>query len=126
MRGQYSTHVTCHYQLEGHTDLDIHIGDLHSTIVDREIEIIQELLNDVILSSEAITRACETCAELDCLLSFAAASRAYNYVRPVMVDENVIDIKQGRYCPIVFPEYLYHFNYHQTSASRTGCGYICT
>ncbi|KAF8349474.1 DNA mismatch repair protein MutS [Amanita rubescens] len=78
-------------------DLDVHIGDLHSTIADREIEIVQELLNDILLSSEAITRACEACAELDCLLSFAAASRAYNYVRPVMVDDNVIDIKQGRH-----------------------------
>lgn len=93
-------------QLEGPADLDVHIGDLHSTIVDREIEIVQELLNDVILSSEAITRACEACAELDCLLSFAAASRAYNYVRPIMVDDNVIDIKHGRYHPNIFPENL--------------------
>ena len=107
MRGQYSPHVTCHYQLEGPADLDVHIGDLHSTIVDREIEIVQELLNDVILSSDAITRACEACAELDCLLSFAAASRAYNYVRPVMVDDNVIDIKHGRYRPNFFPEHLF-------------------
>ena len=41
--------------------------------------------------------ACDVCAELDCLLSFAEASTAGNFVRPQMVEENVIDIKQGRY-----------------------------
>ncbi|KAF8627457.1 hypothetical protein AX17_006270 [Amanita inopinata Kibby_2008] len=78
-------------------DLDTHIGDLHSSIVDREIEIVQELLAEVLPSCEAINQACKVCAELDCLLSFAAASRAYNYRRPVMVDDNVIDIKEGRH-----------------------------
>ncbi|KIL63255.1 hypothetical protein M378DRAFT_187097 [Amanita muscaria Koide BX008] len=78
-------------------DLDLHIGDLHSMIVDREIEIVQDLLNEVLQSSQAINQACTVYAELDCLLSFAIASRAYNYVRPIMVDDNIIDIKQGRH-----------------------------
>ncbi|KAF8631397.1 hypothetical protein AX15_002405 [Amanita polypyramis BW_CC] len=78
-------------------DLDVHVGDLHSTIVDREIEIVQELLNKVIQSSDAINLACTVCAELDCLLSFTVASRAFNYVRPTMVEDNIIDIKQGRH-----------------------------
>jgi DNA mismatch repair protein MSH5 len=77
--------------------MDIHIGDLHSLIVDREIEIIQELLEEVLVYDKLITHACDVCAELDCLLSFAEASRMYNYQRPQMVDENIIDIYQGRY-----------------------------
>ena len=77
-------------------DMDKHVGDLHSMIVDRELEIVQTLLEDVLTFSEAMLKACEVCAELDCLLSFAQASRTNNYVRPDMVEENVIDIVQGR------------------------------
>jgi DNA mismatch repair protein MSH5 len=84
------------------TDMDIHIGDLHSLIVDREIEIIQELLEDILIYDQLMSRACDVCAELDCLLSFAEVSRMYNYQRPQMVEENIIDIYQGRY-DIVIP-----------------------
>ncbi|KAK2465358.1 hypothetical protein APHAL10511_002712 [Amanita phalloides] len=94
---QFSSDAHAYFKSQEMQDLDIHIGDLHSTIADREIEIIQELLNDTLPFSEAINRACAVCAELDCLLSFAAASRAYNYTRPIMVDDNIIDIKQGRH-----------------------------
>ena len=76
--------------------MDKYVGDLHSIIVDRELEIVQGLLEDVLTLSEAMLEACEVCAELDCLLSFAQASRMNNYVRPDMVEENVIDIVQGR------------------------------
>ncbi|KAG6868980.1 hypothetical protein C0993_006502 [Termitomyces sp. T159_Od127] len=63
---------------------------------DREIEIIQNLLDELLVYDALISQACHACAELDCLLSFADASRTYNYRRPVMVEENVIDIYQGR------------------------------
>lgn len=39
-------------------------------------------------------------ANLDCLLSFARASDEHRYVRPDIVDENVIDIRQGRH-PVI-------------------------
>ena len=76
--------------------MDRYVGDLHSMIVDRELEIVQTLLEDVLTCSEAMLKACEVCAELDCLLSFAQASIMNNYVRPDMVEENVIDIVRGR------------------------------
>lgn len=83
------------------TDMDIHIGDLHSLIVDREIEIIQELLDEILVYDQSMTHACAVCAELDCLLAFAEASRMYNYRRPHMVEENIIDIYQGRYDAVI-------------------------
>jgi DNA mismatch repair protein MSH5 len=76
--------------------MDTHIGDLHSTIVDRELEIVQELLEEVLKCDEVIRTACTVCAELDCLLSFASASRQYNYRRPEMVQDNILKITQGR------------------------------
>lgn len=93
--------------------MDKHIGDIHSAIVgeipllpyfipfvltwaDREIEIVQGLLEDVMVFEAAMTRACDICAELDCLLSFAEASRAYEYHRPELTEENVLIVKGGR------------------------------
>ena len=97
------------------SDLDKHIGDIHSAIVgeflitrakkmeltvrsflDREIEITQTLLEKILTYDEAMTLTCDICAELDCLLSFAQASRIYGYHRPRIVEDNIIDIRQGR------------------------------
>ncbi|KAG2033757.1 muts domain V-domain-containing protein [Suillus americanus] len=78
-------------------DMDTHIGDLHPSIVDREIEIVQELLERILVCSEGMRHTCDVCAELDCLLAFAEASRAYNYCRPQMSEDPIIDIDQGRH-----------------------------
>ena len=39
-------------------------------------------------------------ARLDCLLSFANAARANKYIRPVVADDDILDIKQGRH-PVI-------------------------
>jgi dsDNA-specific endonuclease/ATPase MutS2 len=64
---------------------------------DRELEIIHELAESVLPFAEAISEACDICAELDCLLCFAEATNQYNYRRPEMSEDNVTNIKQGRY-----------------------------
>ncbi|KAF9554712.1 hypothetical protein CPC08DRAFT_744416 [Agrocybe pediades] len=94
---QFSSDSNVYFKSEEMHDMDTHIGDLHSTIVDRELEIIQELLETVLVSQPSISAACDVCAELDCLLSFAEASRIFEYRRPQMVEENIIDIVQGRH-----------------------------
>ncbi|KAI9443370.1 muts domain V-domain-containing protein [Lactarius indigo] len=78
-------------------DLDKHLGDLYPLIIDRELEIIHELAESVLPFAEAISNACDICAELDCLLCFAEATSLYNYRRPRMSNENVIKIQQGRH-----------------------------
>ena len=70
--------------------------DLLTICIDREIEIVQALQERILVHDEMIGHACDACAELDCLVSFALASRSYEYRRPYMSTENVIDIKQGR------------------------------
>ncbi|KAG6837182.1 hypothetical protein H0H93_013409 [Arthromyces matolae] len=92
------THVWQFSQKDCNADMDIHIGDLYSIIVDREIEIIQNLLDEILIHDIVISEICHVCAELDCLLSFSEASRGYNYQRPIMVEDNIIDIKQGSPC----------------------------
>lgn len=39
-------------------------------------------------------------ARLDCLLSFSAAARENNYIRPIIEDNDVLDIRQGRH-PVI-------------------------
>lgn len=39
-------------------------------------------------------------ARLDCLLSFANAARVNKYIRPVVADDDILDIKQGRH-PVI-------------------------
>jgi DNA mismatch repair protein MSH5 len=63
---------------------------------DREIEIVQALLEKVCVYQQEIGDVCDACAELDCLLSFATAAHAYDYRRPTMMEDPVIDIVGGR------------------------------
>ena len=64
--------------------------------IDYEIEIIQALLDKVCVYDKEIAAVCDACAELDCLLSLTLASREYDYRRPNMVEDNIINIIGGR------------------------------
>ncbi|KAH9480408.1 MutS protein-like protein 5 [Psilocybe cubensis] len=57
----------------------------------------QELLEEVLVIFEAMTKACDVCAELDCLLSFGEASRLFDYRRPEIIEDNLVEIIQGRH-----------------------------
>lgn len=94
---QFSSESHVYFKSEEMHDMDHHIGDLHSAIVDREIELVQELLEKIIPFHDSISSICEVCAELDCLLAFAEAARSFNYRRPQMVEGSIISIVQGRH-----------------------------
>ncbi|KAJ6508696.1 muts domain V-domain-containing protein [Mycena sanguinolenta] len=94
---QFSSDSHVYFKSQEMTDMDTHIGDLHPSIVDREIEIVQELLEEIAVHFSSMASACDVSAELDVLLSFAGATRAFEYRRPEMVDDNIIDINQGRH-----------------------------
>ncbi|MCD6309384.1 MAG: DNA mismatch repair protein MutS, partial [Candidatus Eremiobacteraeota bacterium] len=69
-------------------------------IKDLEYDIFQELREKVSTYKDRITGTCEALAELDVLCGFANLSIQYSYVRPLMTDEHVIEIKGGRH-PVV-------------------------
>jgi len=60
------------------------------------LEIVEDLLKKVLVHEEALTRICDLCAELDCLLSFAQAARTYDLNMPDMREDNIIRIIKGR------------------------------
>lgn len=65
-----------------------------------ESRIYTQLVNDAMVFIEPIQQDSALIAHLDCLLSFAVAAKEYNYVRPVVDDSLVIDIRQGRH-PVI-------------------------
>jgi DNA mismatch repair protein MSH5 len=64
--------------------------------IDREIEIVQTILQTALKAEEDIEVVCDICAEFDVLLSFAEASRTFEYSKPIMVQGDVIFIEGGR------------------------------
>ena len=69
-------------------------------ILGLETKLYAELITYVQQFIEQLQRDAHLIAELDCLLSFAKTSVSQHYVRPVIDDSNVIDIKQGRH-PVI-------------------------
>lgn len=51
-------------------DLDAHFGDIHSAMVDREIEIVYRLSEGVMQRELDLLATVEACAELDWCASF--------------------------------------------------------
>ena len=64
----------------------------------------QKLFNDLVIAMQeyiaAIQMNANLVAHLDCLLSFAKVAEENHYVRPVIEDSDVLDIKQGRHAVI--------------------------
>ncbi|TCD61354.1 MutS protein msh5 [Steccherinum ochraceum] len=94
---QFTTQENAYFKSKEMRDMDNYIGDVHSSIVDKEIEIIQELQEKILTYKDIIGQTCDICAELDCLLAFAAASRIHNFIRPEMSEDTVTHIVQGRH-----------------------------
>lgn len=69
-------------------------------ILSLEGRIYSELVSALAAFIPSIQLNASHLARLDALLSFANISRAYKYIRPVMCDEDILDIKQGRH-PVI-------------------------
>lgn len=65
-----------------------------------ELDLYQQLLAAVEPYIAPIQHNAQITAQLDCLLCFANNAQLYNYRRPVLVTESVIDIKDGRH-PVI-------------------------
>lgn len=65
-----------------------------------ETQLYAELVQSLSESIPAIQINANQIARLDCLLSFATAARENNYIRPVIADDDVLEIHQGRH-PVI-------------------------
>ena len=65
-----------------------------------ETQLYAELVQSLSEFIPAIQINANQIASLDCLLSFATAARENNYIRPVIADDDVLEICQGRH-PVI-------------------------
>lgn len=71
-----------------------------SEILALETQLYNELVQALSEFIPAIQINANQVARLDCLLSFATAARENNYIRPVLSDDDVLDIRRGRH-PVI-------------------------
>ena len=69
-------------------------------ILELETQLYAELVQSLSEFIPAIQINANQIARLDCLLSFATAARENNYIRPVIADDDVLEICQGRH-PVI-------------------------
>ncbi|KRY36909.1 MutS -like protein 5 [Trichinella spiralis] len=93
----FITNDRVHYKNETMRQLDAELGDVKLDIKDLESSIMISLQNFVLKHATVIQHAVECAATVDCLISMALTAREYNWVRPELVEENVIDITGSRH-----------------------------
>ena len=81
-------------------DLEHDILGAEDKILVLETQLYAELVQSLSEFIPAIQINANQIARLDCLLSFATAARENNYIRPVIADDDVLEIHQGRH-PVI-------------------------
>ena len=65
-----------------------------------ERQLYEQLLDRLQLFLQPLQVNAQVMASIDCLYAFASAALAHHYVRPQLVSEHILDIKQGRH-PVI-------------------------
>ena len=77
--------------------LDVDVGDIHGSIIDREIEINFMLHQELLEFIPYIESLIDKIANLDCVVSFARVSQGRKFTRPIMSSNPVLRIINGRH-----------------------------
>ncbi|KAN0063515.1 hypothetical protein ACQY0O_003962 [Thecaphora frezii] len=78
---QFTSDASVYLKNEKMADLDQHLGDLASFIVDREIELLEDLQELLAATAQSLLRSAEAMMVLDCLMALARAANLYGYTR---------------------------------------------
>ncbi|ORZ15062.1 DNA mismatch repair protein MutS [Absidia repens] len=90
---QFTTQDHYYYKNERTRDMDEKIGDIHGMIVDKQIELIQNLSVHILQYQAQLLQTARVLAEFDCI-----AALQNNYVKPFLTDtSNELTIIQGRH-----------------------------
>lgn len=84
-------------ELKTYEDKILHAEERMLTL---EASLYQQLMQQLLPHLPMLQELARLVAELDLLLSFARTAQARRYVKPAVVEENVIDIRQGRH-PVI-------------------------
>ena len=91
------TNETVFYKTCATQKLDDRYGDILENIAYHEMEVMSQLQNTLLEHASVFINVLKYTAELDCLLSFALVAKNYNYTRPCLVENNVIEIEESRH-----------------------------
>ncbi|KAF0923351.1 hypothetical protein E2562_006262, partial [Oryza meyeriana var. granulata] len=86
-----------YYHTQKTRELDNLLGDIYHKILDMERAIIRDLVCRVCQFIPQLTKAVNFAAELDCILSLAIVARQNNYVRPILTEDSILQIQNGRH-----------------------------
>ncbi|CAM9713453.1 unnamed protein product, partial [Choristocarpus tenellus] len=78
-------------------ELDDEIGDIQAQIADLQASLIRHLEETVLEREGALHHAAAAMGELDATLALASVATDFGFVRPQVVEQNVIVIKNGRH-----------------------------
>ena len=76
------------------------ILNAEENIIDLEYNLFCEIRNKIKLEVPSLNKTADALSEIDCILSLAVCSEEYNFVKPTLNDEGIINIKDGRH-PVV-------------------------
>ncbi|CAM9207864.1 unnamed protein product [Scytosiphon promiscuus] len=88
---------TVYYKSPTMREVDDGIGDIQAQITDKQAKIMRELEEALIEEEGAVHAAAAVLAELDASLALASVATDFGFVRPEVVEDNVIMIKNGRH-----------------------------
>jgi DNA mismatch repair protein MSH5 len=77
--------------------LDSQYGDVKSIIMDLEANVVRHLENKLIQYETDVLLAAHQVAELDVILSFADVARDFQYTRPVMTRDPILELQAARH-----------------------------
>lgn len=101
LKYQFCTKNNIYFKNDKMMELDDSIGDIHSIICDKELKIIQDLKNDILIHVKQLLISINLISELDCLNSFTINAINNNYIKPIINDDENIDdlllIENGRH-----------------------------
>ncbi|KAJ2940748.1 hypothetical protein O0L34_g14859 [Tuta absoluta] len=97
MKFMFQNNDYIHYKSKGCEELDVMIGDTYPEIVAHETRIMMRLTTLILENLQTLASVIEKCAQLDCLIAISKVSKEFNFVRPTLTNEKIIDIKQGKH-----------------------------
>ncbi|KAL2756140.1 hypothetical protein ACRALDRAFT_1033270, partial [Sodiomyces alcalophilus JCM 7366] len=93
----FSADRTAYYKNRRMRELDAHLGDFHTKILNFEISIIHNLAVEILKHEPALVLASDTCGEIDSLVALAVGAQKHQWTSPVMTSANVVRIRGGRH-----------------------------
>eukprot|EP00835_Amoeboradix_gromovi_P001398 NODE_63_length_25098_cov_0.440498.p2 type:complete len:759 gc:universal NODE_63_length_25098_cov_0.440498:21490-23766(+) len=94
---QFESQNGIYFKNEQMVEMDDQIGDIQQMLVEKEIDILYQLIVYIRLSLDILIKAEKSCGIIDALASLAVSAKLYNLSKPTIVDEMEITFKEGRH-----------------------------